>query len=110
MKLTMQHKSMNRRELLALSAAAVASHVLSRRVAAQAASATAPSSQYRYRISASDWMMLKRQTPGALTRASECGLDGVEVDMGPLGNRPDFENKLREADFRAKYLDRKSVV
>src|SRR5829696_3469663 len=58
----------------------------------------------RFKISASDWMMLKRQTPGALGRAKECGLDGVEVDMGPLGKRPDFENHLREDDFRKKYL------
>ena len=62
-------------------------------------------SDLRYKISASDWMMLKRQTPGALTRAKESGLDGVEVDMGPLGRRPDFENKLREDDFRTKYLE-----
>jgi L-ribulose-5-phosphate 3-epimerase len=66
---------------------------------------TSPSADHRYKIAASDWMMLKRQTPGALTRASECGLDGVEVDMGPLGKRPDFENKLREEDFRTKYLE-----
>ena len=59
----------------------------------------------RYKIAASDWMMLKRQTPGALTRGKECGLDGVEVDMGPLGKRPDFENKLREDEFRTKYLE-----
>src|SRR5215204_1065689 len=59
---------------------------------------------HRYKISASDWMMLKRQTPGALGRAAECGLDGVEVDMGPLGKRPDFENKLRDEQFRADYL------
>ena len=68
---------------------------------------TAPTSKpadHRYKIAASDWMMLKRQTPGALTRAKECELDGVEVDMGPLGKRPDFENKLREADFRDAYL------
>lgn len=95
-------QSINRRELLALAAAAVASHVLSRRAIAQ--STTAPAIDHRYKVSASDWMMLKRQTPGALTRASECGLDGVEVDMGPLGNRPDFENKLREEEFRTAYL------
>lgn len=58
----------------------------------------------RYRISASDWMMLKRQTPGALTRAAECGLDGVETDMGPLGKRPAFENKLLEPQFLAEYV------
>src|SRR5687767_4017614 len=69
--------------------------------------ATSPSKprDLRYKIAASDWMMLKRQTPGALTRAKECELDGVEVDMGPLGKRPDFENKLRDDDFRAKYLE-----
>jgi hypothetical protein len=72
--------------------------------AAQPTSAPTISAAQRYRVAASDWMMLKRQTPGALTRAHECGLDGVEVDMGPLGKRPDFENKLREDDFRAKYV------
>ena len=73
--------------------------------AATAAPTSAARAQLRYKISASDWMMLKRQTPGALTRAKESGLDGVEVDMGPLGNRPDFENKLRDDDFRTKYLE-----
>ena len=58
----------------------------------------------RFPISASDWMMLKRQKPGALQLAKDCGLDGVEVDMGPLGKRPDFENKLREEKFRDDYL------
>src|SRR5687768_1966107 len=70
---------------------------------APATSASKPAER-RYRIAASDWMMLKRQTPGALERASECALDGVEVDMGPLGKRPDFENKLREDEFRLAYL------
>jgi L-ribulose-5-phosphate 3-epimerase len=66
--------------------------------------ATVPAKTNRFRIAASDWMMLKRQTPGALGRARECGLDGVEVDMGPLGKRPDFENKLRDEKFRTDYL------
>ena len=93
---------LNRREILALSAAAAASWVLPRALLSQAT--TARATDQRYKVAASDWMMLKRQTPGALTRAAECGLDGVEVDMGPLGKRPDFENKLRDAEFRAKYL------
>ena len=58
----------------------------------------------RYKIAASDWMMVKRQKPGALPLAKECGLDGVEVDMGPLGKRPDFENNLRDEEFRRQYL------
>ena len=94
--------------MLAASAAAVTATLLhrTRPVAAGAVATSAPSTRpaHRYRVAASDWMMLKRQTPGALTRARECGLDGVEVDMGPLGKRPDFENKLRDADFRTKYL------
>ena len=96
----------NRRELLSLSAAAVAAHLLGTTARPLLAQTTAPAaaSNHRYRVAASDWMMLKRQTPGALTRAKECGLDGVEVDMGPLGRRPDFENKLRDAEFRTSYL------
>src|SRR6476660_3594930 len=58
----------------------------------------------RYRIAAADWMMLKRQKPGALQLAKDCGLDGVEVDMGPLGKRPDFENNLVQHEFRNDYL------
>jgi sugar phosphate isomerase/epimerase len=93
-------------------AAAAASLPLSQQFLQAATTAPAPAStaptskplDHRYKISASDWMMLKRQTPGALTRAKECDLDGVEVDMGPLGKRPDFENKLREETFRADYL------
>jgi sugar phosphate isomerase/epimerase len=89
-----------RRTFLAGTAAAA---ILSRSVFAQ----TKPSSRpQRYKISASDWMMLKRQTPGALQRARECGLDGVEVDMGPLGKRPDFDNKLPDEKFRQDYLDK----
>jgi sugar phosphate isomerase/epimerase len=97
-------RSINRREVIARSAAAVVSYVLSRRAIALPTTAPAPAPEHRYKVSASDWMMLKRQTPGALTRAKECDLDGVEVDMGPLGNRPDFENKLREDEFRSAYL------
>src|SRR5687767_2824700 len=100
--MSFEHRSLSRRDLLAYSAAAVASHTLSRCVFA--APTKAPAAKYRYGISASDWMMLKRQTPGALERASQCRLDGVEVDMGPLGKRPDFENKLRGDEFRSAYL------
>lgn len=52
--------------------------------------------QHRYKVSACDWMMLKRQRPGAITLAKEIGADGVELDMGPLGKRVLFENKLRD--------------
>jgi sugar phosphate isomerase/epimerase len=108
----MPSNHLNRRELLALSGAAVAARVLSRpgSLFAQVATTPPPTTMsastidHRYGISASDWMMLKRQTPGALDRGNECGLDGVEVDMGPLGKRPTFENKFRDEKFLADYL------
>lgn len=49
-------------------------------------------------------MLLKRQKLGALPLAAEIGLDGVVVDMGGLGNRPDMDNKLRDPTVREQYL------
>ena len=97
--------TINRRTFLArASAGAAAVALLSRSIRAQTAPATAGAANLRYKISASDWMMLKRQKPGALQLAKDCGLDGVEVDMGPLGKRPTFENNLSDDKFRADYL------
>lgn len=53
-------------------------------------------SQQRYQIGACDWMMLKRQTLGAFDLCHQFGCDGLEMDMGPLGKREGFENKLRD--------------
>jgi sugar phosphate isomerase/epimerase len=95
-----------RRQVIA-GAAGVALAALLRWPAQVFALQTEPStrrSDQRYKISASDWMLLKRQKPGALPLARDCGLDGIEVDMGSLGKRPDFENHLREEDFRTKYI------
>jgi len=50
----------------------------------------------RYQVAACDWMMLKRQKLGAIPLAKEIGADGVELDMGSLGQRVLFENKLRD--------------
>ena len=54
----------------------------------------------RYRVAACDWMMLKRQKIGEFKLAREIGADGVEMDMGPLGQRPMFDNKLRDEHFQ----------
>lgn len=56
------------------------------------------------KIAACDWMMLKRQKLGAIPLAAELGADGVEVDMGPLGDRPTFENELAKPEVREKFL------
>ena len=58
------------------------------------------SGQQRYRVAACDWMMLKRQKIGEFQLARDIGADGIEMDMGPLGKREQFDNKLREEHFR----------
>ena len=57
----------------------------------------------RYRVAACDWMMLKRQKLGEFKLAREIGADGVEVDMGGLGNRVLFDNQLRNSRQAEKF-------
>ncbi len=47
-----------------------------------------------YKIAVVDLMILKRQKLSAFPRAKEIGADGIELDMGGLGKRPTFDNKL----------------
>src|SRR4051812_18634405 len=60
----------------------------------------------RYRIAVCDWMILKRQKPGAFQLAKEIGADGVEVDMGSLGERETFDNQLANPEVRRQFLDK----
>ena len=52
-----------------------------------------------------DWMILKRQKLGAFKRTSEIGADGLELDMGGLGDRVTFDNKLRNPVDRKVFLE-----
>jgi sugar phosphate isomerase/epimerase len=52
--------------------------------------------QQRYRIAVCDWMILKRQKLGEFALAKTLGADGIELDMGGLGVRDSFDNKLRQ--------------
>ena len=54
----------------------------------------------QYRVAACDWMMLKRQKIGEFQLAKTIGADGIEMDMGPLGKREQFDNKLRDPHFQ----------
>lgn len=65
-----------------------------------------PRKPQRYKIAAADIMLLKRQKLGALPLARELGLDGVEVDMGGLGDRPTFDSKLNDPAVRQQYFDK----
>lgn len=58
----------------------------------------------RYKVSVCDWMMLKRQKVGAMELAKEIGADGLELDMGGLGKRVSFDNKLTEKHFQELFI------
>ncbi|RYG54823.1 MAG: sugar phosphate isomerase/epimerase [Chitinophagaceae bacterium] len=51
-------------------------------------------------------MILKRQKFGAFQLTKEIGADGVEVDMGGLGNRPTFDNQLLIDSVRKQFLNK----
>src|SRR5213592_5008008 len=59
----------------------------------------------RYKIAVCDWMILKRQKLGAFQLTKDIGADGVEVDMGSLGERETFDNALAEPTVRQQFLD-----
>lgn len=61
---------------------------------------------HRYKIGLIDLMLLKRQKLGAVSLAAELGADGVEIDMGGLGNRPSFDNQLQNDSIRRLFLNR----
>ncbi len=69
------------------------------------AQAARQAADHRYRISACDWIMLKRQKLGAIKLASEVGCDGVEVDMGGLGDRPTFDSQLAKEEVRGQFKE-----
>ncbi|RRN77766.1 sugar phosphate isomerase/epimerase [Pseudoxanthomonas sp. SGD-10] len=58
----------------------------------------------RYKIAVIDLMILKRQKLSAFQLAKEIGADGLEVDMGGLGNRETFDSKLNNPEERAAFM------
>jgi len=60
----------------------------------------------QYKVAVVDLMILKRQKLGAFQLTKEIGADGVEVDMGGLGNRPTFDNQLLIDSVREKFLSK----
>jgi sugar phosphate isomerase/epimerase len=59
-----------------------------------------------YQIAVCDWMILKRQKLGAFQLAKDIGADGVEVDMGSLGQRETFASSLTNDVNRRQFLDK----
>ena len=48
------------------------------------------------KVGVCDWMILKRQKLGEFALAKQLGCDGIEMDMGSLGKREAFDNKIRD--------------
>lgn len=98
---------LTRRRFLKCGTVAVGAASLTLREATWAAGAVGASSTSRqqYKIGVCDWMMIKRQKLGAIPLAKEVGADGVEVDMGSLGQRESFENALADPTVRKQFLD-----
>lgn len=64
----------------------------------------AAGSKQRYRVAVIDLMILKRQKISAIPLAREIGADGLELDMGGLGNRETFDSKLADPLVREQFL------
>ena len=62
--------------------------------------------EQRYKIAVVDLMILKRQKLSAFQLAKEIGADGLEVDMGGLGQRETFDNQLAKPEIRQQFLDK----
>lgn len=60
---------------------------------------------HRYKIAVCDWMILKRQKIGSFKLVHELNGDGVELDMGSLGKRESFDNKLRDPHFQQLFRE-----
>ena len=92
--------ALSRRQFLAGSSAAlvgVTAFPLHKLIAAE-------TPRHRYRIAVCDWMILKRQKLGAFQLTKDIGADGVEVDMGGLGERETFDNQLAKPEVREEFL------
>jgi len=58
----------------------------------------------QYKIAVIDLMILKRQKISALQLAKDIGADGLEIDMGGLGNRDTFDSKLADPQVRNQFI------
>ncbi|SMC38682.1 sugar phosphate isomerase/epimerase family protein [Pedobacter africanus] len=60
----------------------------------------------RYKVAVIDLMLLKRQKLGAFELSKQIGADGLELDMGGLGTRDTFDNKLADPMLRQQFMDK----
>jgi sugar phosphate isomerase/epimerase len=96
----MTHDVRSRRDFLGAGSLLLASLLLP-----QAGFAAKPK-KLTYKIAVVDLMILKRQKLGALQLTKDIGADGVEIDMGGLGQRETFDNQLAKPEIRQQFIDK----
>lgn len=64
----------------------------------------------RYKIGLIDLMLLKRQKLSAIELAKSIGADGLEIDMGSLGDRETFDSQLNDTVVSSKFLQKSSEL
>lgn len=96
----MPHPTFCRRDFLGTGSLLLASLLLP-----QAGFAARPK-KLTYKIAVIDLMLLKRQKLGALQLTKDIGADGVELDMGGLGQRETFDNQLANPEIRQQFIDK----
>lgn len=96
----MNHDVLSRRDFLGAGSLLLASLLLP-----QAGFAGKPK-KLTYKIAVVDLMILKRQKLGALQLTKDIGADGVEIDMGGLGQRETFDNQLAKPEIRQQFIDK----
>jgi L-ribulose-5-phosphate 3-epimerase len=96
----MNQATLSRRDFLGTGSLLLASLLLP-----QAGFAAKPK-KLTYKIAVVDLMILKRQKLGALQLTKDIGADGVEIDMGGLGQRETFDNQLAKPEIRQQFIDK----
>jgi len=97
----MNHDVLSRRDFIGAGSLLLASLLLP-----QAGFAGKPTKKLVYKIAVVDLMILKRQKLGALQLTKDIGADGVEIDMGGLGQRETFDNQLAKPEIRQQFIDK----
>jgi sugar phosphate isomerase/epimerase len=97
---------LNRRNFIRNTTVAFAGGWLSPQLISSGPVNSGVTADHRYKIAVCDWMILKRQKLGAFQLTKDIGADGVEVDMGGLGSRETFDNKLIDPVIRESFLNK----
>lgn len=103
-------KTENRRQFIGklalLTGGMVLSSQYSRAFIDRAGTMARQGKKLRYKVAVVDLMILKRQKLGAFELSKQIGADGVELDMGGLGSRDTFDNKLADPVVRQQFADK----